>query len=93
MYGCPDSHLACMAGTDTQRLFVANLRKRDEGDDYVLVADRKGRIVYVTNQLAQLLGHPVKQMVKMEFCKFMAQPFQQLHTKWMRVRFLSVARS
>ena len=76
---------AAATGTDTQRLFVANLKKRDEGDDYVIVADHKGRVVYVTNLLAQLLGYPVKEMIKMEFCKFMAQPFQQLHTKWMRV--------
>jgi hypothetical protein len=38
-------------------------------------------------QLANLLGvqHP-KSLFKVEFTRFMAQPFMQLHSKWMKVR-------
>jgi hypothetical protein len=37
-------------------------------------------------QLANLLGvqHP-KSLIKVEFTRFMAQPFMQLHSKWMKV--------
>jgi hypothetical protein len=39
-----------------------------------------------TLQLANLLGyeHP-KQLIKTDFTRFLAQPFMQLHARWMRV--------
>jgi hypothetical protein len=40
----------------------------------------------VSTQLANLLGYEQpKQLVKTEFTKFMAQPFMQLHGRWMKV--------
>lgn len=38
------------------------------------------------HQFANLLGFPhPKSLIKTEFTRFMAQPFMQLHSKWMRV--------
>lgn len=75
-------------GTDSQRLFVVNMRKAEGGADHLMVVDGRGRVQYATSHLADLLGTTPKAMVKQEFCKFMAQPFQQLHTRWMKVRCL-----
>ena len=37
-------------------------------------------------QLSSLLGCPsAKAMIKQDFTRYMAQPFMQLHAKWMRV--------
>jgi hypothetical protein len=62
------------------------MRKAEGGGDHLMVVDGKGRVQYATSHLADLLGTTPKAMVKQEFCKFMAQPFQQLHTRWMKVR-------
>jgi hypothetical protein len=51
-----------------------------------MVTDHKGRIIYVTSKLAELLGSNAKALLRTDFSRLMAQPFMQLHSKWMKVR-------
>jgi hypothetical protein len=52
-----------------------------------MVTDHKGRIIYVTSKLAELLGSSAKGLLRTDFSRLMAQPFMQLHSKWMKVRY------
>jgi hypothetical protein len=45
----------------------------------------RGQVIYATSQLAALLGHDPKAMERLEFAKLMAQPFAQLHARWLEV--------
>jgi hypothetical protein len=73
------------AGTDAQRLLVATIRKCAGDSDHLMVTDHKGRIIYVTSKLAELLGSTPKALLRTDFARLMAQPFMQLHSKWMKV--------
>lgn len=75
-----------MGGTDSQRLFVVNMRRRNSASANLMVTDHKGRIEYVTTALAAMLGYSVKHLRKMEIAKLMPQPFNRLHDHWLKVR-------
>ena len=74
-----------LGGTDTQRIFVINIRRRNTMLDALMVTDHKGRITFATTSLAVSLGYSVKQMKKMDLNKLMPQPFSELHTAWLKV--------
>jgi transcriptional regulator with PAS, ATPase and Fis domain len=77
------------AGTDAQRLLVATIRKCSATDsEHLMVTDHKGRIIYVTSKLAELLGSSAKGLLRTDFSRLMAQPFMQMHSKWMKVRHM-----
>jgi nitrogen-specific signal transduction histidine kinase len=66
---------------------VATIHKCSATDsEHLMVTDHKGRIVYVTSKLAELLGSTAKGLLRTDFSRLMAQPFMQLHSKWMKVR-------
>lgn len=46
----------------------------------------RGRVIYATTALASLLGFEAKSLIGSDFGKLMAQPFAQLHGKWIKVR-------
>jgi len=77
-----------LAGTSSQRLLVAMIRKHVAKDnEHVMVTDHRGRIMYATNKLATFLGFPdSKSIVKTEFANYLAQPYRQLHGGWLKVR-------
>lgn len=55
-------------------------------NEHLMVADHKGRILHITTKLAALLGAPSsRELLRTDFSRFMAQPFSQLHSKWMKV--------
>lgn len=67
-------------------MFVALIRKSNSNaTQHLMVTDHKGRIMYITSKLAAVLGSTPKGMLRTEFSKQMAQPFMQLHSKWMKV--------
>ncbi|WIA17635.1 hypothetical protein OEZ85_014441 [Tetradesmus obliquus] len=75
-----------MGGTDAQRLLVSTIRKTAgaAASEHLMVTDHKGRICYVTSALAALLGSSPKALLRTDFARLMAQPFMQLHAKWMK---------
>jgi len=75
-----------LGGTDTQRIFVINIRRRSTMSDALMVTDHKGRITFATTALATALGYSVKQMKKMDLNKLMPQPFSELHAAWLKAR-------
>jgi PAS domain S-box-containing protein len=75
-----------LGGTDTQRMFVINIRRRNTMSDALMVTDHKGRITFATTSLAVSLGCSVKQMKKMDLNKLMPQPFSELHAAWLKAR-------
>jgi PAS domain-containing protein len=75
-----------LGGTDTQRIFVINIRRRNTMSDALMVTDHKGRITFATTSLAVSLGYSVKQMKKMDLNKLMPQPFSELHAAWLKAR-------
>ncbi|WIA37851.1 hypothetical protein OEZ86_014704 [Tetradesmus obliquus] len=72
--------------TDAQRLLVATIRKTAgaAASEHLMVTDHKGRICYVTSALAALLGSSPKALLRTDFARLMAQPFMQLHAKWLK---------
>jgi hypothetical protein len=70
-----------LGGTDTQRIFVINIRRRNTMSDALMVTDHKGRITFAVS-----LGYSVKQMKKMDLNKLMPQPFSELHAAWLKAR-------
>ena len=78
-----------LGGTDTQRIFVINIRRRSTMSDALMVTDHKGRITFATTSLAVSLGYSVKQMKKMDLNKLMPQPFSELHAAWLKARLPS----
>jgi PAS domain-containing protein len=72
-------------GATKSSLFVANIRRSTPAVQHLLVADVKGRIQYITSELADMLGGTPKSLLRTEFSRFIAQPFTQLHSKWMKV--------
>ncbi|KAI8475137.1 MAG: hypothetical protein J3K34DRAFT_517581 [Monoraphidium minutum] len=82
-----------LGGTDDQRLFVAALRRRGGGDEYLMALDKRGHVTYATSGLASLLGSTPESMVRQELGRFMAQPFSQLHAKWIKEQGAPPARS
>lgn len=74
------------AGTDTQRILVLTLRRKDKSNGMLMVTDGHGDISYATTPLASMLGYSVKQMKKMDVMRLMSQPFSQLHSQLLRVR-------
>eukprot|EP00882_Tetradesmus_deserticola_P012829 GHRQ01013596.1.p1 GENE.GHRQ01013596.1~~GHRQ01013596.1.p1 ORF type:complete len:183 (+),score=76.59 GHRQ01013596.1:521-1069(+) len=82
-----------MGGTDAQRLLVASIRKCSSSDsEHLMVTDHKGRIIYLTSKLAELLGSSPKGLLRTDFSRLMAQPFSQLHSKWMKARAAAAIR-
>lgn len=73
-------------GTDTQRIFVVNIKRKTATIDNILVTDHKGRIFYTTSTLAATLGYSLKQMKKLELSRLMPMPFSHLHDAWLKVR-------
>jgi nitrogen-specific signal transduction histidine kinase len=52
----------------------------------VMVLDHKGHLLFATDKLAALLGHPVSALVKMELSALLPQPYCQIHGTWFKVR-------
>ncbi len=50
----------------------------------MLVSDMRGKIVYCTTDMAEHLHYEPRQLHGMSIQKLMAQPFGQMHTKWMK---------
>ena len=50
-----------------------------------MVTDHKGRILYITSKLAAILGGTAQSLQQQDINKYMAQPFMQLHGKWIKV--------
>jgi hypothetical protein len=72
--GSPDNALICMSIkclTDTTNLMVVS---------------HKGAICFASNQLASMLGYPLKTFIKMPLRALMPQPYSMLHDGWMKVR-------
>lgn len=52
----------------------------------VMVVDHKGRILFATDKLANLLGHPMAKLTKLELNNLIPQPICQMHGAWFKVR-------
>eukprot|EP00879_Flechtneria_rotunda_P013062 GHRR01013642.1.p1 GENE.GHRR01013642.1~~GHRR01013642.1.p1 ORF type:complete len:1083 (+),score=308.01 GHRR01013642.1:2122-5370(+) len=50
----------------------------------IMVLDHKGRIVYATDRLANMLGHSVTNMYKMDLNALLPQPYCQMHAAWFK---------
>jgi hypothetical protein len=51
----------------------------------MLASDLRGKIVYSTTDLAEMLHYEPRKLHGLHVQKLIAQPFAQLHTKWMKV--------
>lgn len=74
-----------LGGTDTQRLFLVNIRRKNNAASNLMVTDPKGRIEYCTSGVGAMLGYSAKHLRKMEIDRLMPQPFNRLHQHWMKV--------
>jgi PAS domain-containing protein len=52
----------------------------------VMVVDHKARLVYASNQLANMLGYPPSALAKMPLDLLLPQPCCQMHGAWFKVR-------
>lgn len=51
-----------------------------------MVVDHRGRIPFATNQLASLLGYPLRTLTNMELANLIPAPYGQLHANFLKVR-------
>lgn len=51
----------------------------------VMALNQKGRLVYVTDRLAGMLGYPPSALVKMDLNALLPPPFSQIHGSWFKV--------
>lgn len=65
---------------------VLKMRRKVQGNDMLMVTDRKGRITFVTSPFAAMLGYGPKAMRGMDISALMQQPFSQLHQTLIKVR-------
>lgn len=77
-------HASCRpAGTDGQRLFVLHLRRPTDSAP-VMVADRRGALVYANSDAANLLGFTQRQLAKQSLTALIPPPHGERHTGWLR---------
>lgn len=50
-----------------------------------MITHTRGRLIYATSKLAALLGYDPREIEGLDFSRLMAQPFAQLHGRWMDV--------
>lgn len=74
------------AGTESQRILVLSMRRKQPGGEYLMVTDARGRISYATSHLAALVGHSPKAMKNMDVCRLIPQPMGLLHGGLFKVR-------
>lgn len=74
-----------LAGTETQRILVANMRRL--ADTSAMAAfDAKGRCLYANTPLASMLGFKLKDMRTKDISQLLPQPYGALHMKWIKVQ-------
>lgn len=72
-----------LGGTETQRVLIYNI-KRHVSSDKMIACDSRGKVVYCTTDMASMIKYTPRQLLGMPLQKLIAQPFGQLHTKWLR---------
>lgn len=50
-----------------------------------MALNQKGRLVYVTDKLAAMLGYSIANMAKMDLNLLMPPPYGQMHGTWLKV--------
>jgi hypothetical protein len=56
----------------------------------MIASDTRGKIVYATTDLATMLEYDPRKIRGLSIQKLIAQPFAQMHAKWMKVRSVSL---
>ncbi|GAX73193.1 hypothetical protein CEUSTIGMA_g646.t1 [Chlamydomonas eustigma] len=73
-----------VGGTEANRILVYNIKRKQSGADLMFASDAKGKIVYSTTGVAEMLSYNHKKLHGMNMQKLIAQPFAQLHSSWMK---------
>lgn len=75
-------------GSEEQRLLVLSIHCLTDAMA-LMVVDHKGRIVYATTELAQMLGYPMKTLTELGLANIIPAPYAQLHPAYMKVSTFS----
>lgn len=73
-----------LGGTEANRILIYNIRRRQNAD-LMIASDARGKIAYCTTNMAELLHYEPREMHGLYIRDLIAQPFAQLHSKWMKV--------
>lgn len=65
---------------------IYTMISRSSAKDLMIASDMKGRIVYTTSAFADMLSYAPRKLHGKPFQELIAQPFAQLHSKWMKVK-------
>lgn len=72
-----------LGGTENNRILIYSISRRAE-NDLLMITDLRGKIVFSTTQTAEMLNYSPKKLHGMNIRQLIAQPFGELHEKWMK---------
>jgi PAS domain S-box-containing protein len=81
-----------LGGTENNRILIYNIRRKAESSaEHMMVTDSKGKIVFTTSGMAEMVDYPIKKLVSgMNIKQLIAQPFGELHERWMKHRSVKI---
>jgi PAS domain S-box-containing protein len=72
-------------GTENVSLMMIEVTRVKSAPQNLLVSDGRGKIVFATSSVAEILGYSHNQILTMDIVRLMPSPFNQLHVSWLKV--------
>ncbi|KAF5830858.1 hypothetical protein DUNSADRAFT_13938 [Dunaliella salina] len=80
----PCSITVKLGGTQTERIFVWNVKRTDRNDEMTMVCDTHGTITFATWDVAALLGTNTRKLVGTKLDTLLPPPYNSMHAKWLQ---------
>ncbi|KAF5832011.1 hypothetical protein DUNSADRAFT_12252 [Dunaliella salina] len=80
----PCSVTVKLGGTQTERIFVWNVKRNDKNDEMTMVCDTHGTITFATWDMAALLGMSTRKLVGTKLDTLLPPPYNSMHAKWLQ---------